>query len=284
MPQILRNTTREIVWTSQKSGRKIEDKISVFLTAETASVVGEILTTAAREKPTNAAEFLPENIFSATRYDLKNPRVAWRGLVILSAKNTDSASGNLIIQFSASLFEPYGISDAETFLSAIDSDILTARFDAEGEKTIAIAAIKDREKIKQSLSKEFNLKAPPENQFGAEIWKTADGSLSAAFIGDKLLLGDSPSVLLSLETKQSGQSFVKNANFQKFNESRAAAVTFGRDVDSAAKIVEVLGEAKNENRRAITSYLTETRIIEKGFERRTISEFGLIGEILEQIK
>jgi len=283
LPQILRNTTREIVWTTQKSQKGIEDKLSVSLNTESISVIKETLATA-QANQTSSAEFLPANLFGATRYNLKNPLIGWRSLLLLAAKNTDAISGKMIVQFSASLLEPYGIADVEAFLNEVDSTILTAKFDAEGEKSIAVVTVKDKEKIKQSLTKEINFKVPPENRFNAEIWQTENKVLSAAFVENKLILGDPESVLQSLQAKQNGQNFTKTPDFLKFNESRAVAVTFSEDMDSADKIVSVLSEAKDENKRATTSYVTETQITEKGFERKSVSEFGLIGTILEQIE
>jgi hypothetical protein len=281
LPQILQKTTREIVWSAQRTGGGIEDKLSISLTAETVSVVKETLATSAENK-TSSADFVPSSAFSVTRYNLKNPLIAWRSLLLVTAKNTDAMSGNLLIQFSGKLLESYGIAEAETFLSAIESDIITAQFDAEGEKSIVIATVKNAELVKKSLS-EINFKAPPEKQSNAEIWQSEDKTSSAAFIENKLILGDAETVLKCLEAKQNGQNFTKNARFQKFIESNAVAVTFARDLDSAEKIVEVLGDAKDENKKFITDYLTETRITEKGIERRSVSDFGLIGTILEQI-
>jgi hypothetical protein len=282
LPQILQKTTREIVWSAQKTGGGIEDKLSISLTAETVSVVKETLATSAENK-TNSVDFVPSNAFSVTRYNLKNPLIAWRSMLLVTAKNTDAMSGNLLIQFSGKLLESYGIAEAETFLSAIDSDIITAQFDAEGEKSIVIATVKNAESLKKSLS-EINFKAPPEKQSNAEIWQTEDKTTSAAFIENKLILGDTETILKCLEARQNGQNFTKSARFQKFAESNAVAVTFARDLDSAEKVVEVLGDAKDENKKTITDYLTETRITEKGIERRIVSDFGLIGTILEQFE
>ncbi|MDQ3714270.1 MAG: hypothetical protein M3388_18925, partial [Acidobacteriota bacterium] len=91
VPQILQNTTKEIVWTAKKTDRGIEDNFSVSLTAETSSVVKETLATSF-DSQTNSAEFLPSDFFSATRYNLKNPLIAWRSLLLLTAKNTDALS------------------------------------------------------------------------------------------------------------------------------------------------------------------------------------------------
>jgi hypothetical protein len=282
LPQILRNTTGEIVWTASRGEQGIEDDIFVSMNNETASVFKESLASNS-ETETIGAEFLPPEIFSATRYNLKNPLIAWRSLLLVTAKNTDALSGKFLVELSDGLLEPYGVANAETFLGAVDSEILTAQFDAEGEKSIVIVTIKDAEKLKKSISNEISFKVSPEKLESADIWYSEDRQLAAAFAENKLILGDAESVLKCLQAKRSGQNFTKNALFQKSKESKSAAFTFAKDKDSAKKIVEVLGNAR-ENRDAMTAYTTETRFTEKGIERKTVSAFGLLGTLLEQLE
>ncbi|MDQ2745933.1 MAG: hypothetical protein M3T96_01590, partial [Acidobacteriota bacterium] len=154
VPQILGNTTEEVIWTANRAERGgIEDKFSVKLKPETAAVVKEILD-ASDIQPTLTTDFLPPDVFSATVYNLKNPSLAWRGALLLTAKNTDASSGKILLGFAGKLLEPYAVGDAETFLSAIDAPVLTAQFDADGEKSVTMATIKDLEKLKSSISKE----------------------------------------------------------------------------------------------------------------------------------
>jgi hypothetical protein len=51
--------------------------------------------------------------------------------LLVASKQMDELSGRLLMGFSNSFFEPYGISDGETFLSAAGAEIVTARFDEE---------------------------------------------------------------------------------------------------------------------------------------------------------
>lgn len=279
LPQILQKTTREISWTATKTEHRIEDKIFVSLNTETASVFKETLV-AASQSSTTAADFLPADVKSITRYSLQNPQIAWRSLLLIMAKNTDALSGKILVNFSNSLLEPYTISDAETFLSAIDAEILTAKFDAEGEKSVVIVGVKDAENIKKSIA-EIDFKAQPEN---AGIWKSKDGDIAAVFVENKFIFGDFQSVSRCLQAKQSGNNFTKTANFQKFADSRAVAITFAQDTDSAEKIVGILADLKDENKKRTTFYLTETRFTDKGIERKTVSDFGLLGTILDQLE
>jgi hypothetical protein len=278
LPQVLRNSTREVFWTATKTEQGIEDKYSVSLMPETSVVVKETLIPAAQTQ-SNFAEFLPPDVSGATRYNLQNPQIAWRSLLLVAGKNTDAMSAKILIQFSGSLLEPYGVADAETFLSAVDSEIWTANFDAEGDKSVAIVGVKDVEKVKKSIA-EINFKTAPEKLENAEVWKSKDGEIAAAFTENKLILGDAESILKCLQAKQNGQNFTKNSAWKKFSESNAVAVTFGKD--ATEKTVEVLGERKNENLQMLTNFTTETRFNANGIERKTVSPFGLIGRILEQ--
>lgn len=280
LPQILRGSVREIFWTATRTEQGIEDKYLISLTPENTAVVKETLVPTSLT-PSNSAEFLPSELFSATRYNLQNPQIAWRSLLLVAGKNTDAASAKILIAFSGSLLEPYGVADAETFLSAVESEIWTASFDAESEKSAAIVRVKDAEAVKKSIA-EINFKVPGTKQDAAEIWKSEDGTNAAAFIENVLILGDTESVQKCLQAKLSGQNFTKNAAWQKFAETGAVAVTYGKD--TTEKVIDALSEKKAENAQLLTNYTTETRFNASGVERKTVSPFGLIGRILEQFE
>lgn len=279
-PQIFQQTFGEIVWTAEKTARGIEDKTTISTTNEAAAVFRETFKSAPPISPIDAAEFLPADVFSVTRYNLENPQTAWRSLLFVAAKRADERDAKILALASNGLLASYGVDDAETFLSAADSEILTARFDADGEKSVSIAAVKNASKIKKSIG-EINFQPQPEKRGNAEIWKSDDGELAAAFVGNKLILGDAESVFKCLDAKIGGRNFTGNQLFQKFNESRAVAVTVAKDADAAEKIVALLGEAKDENKKTAIVYLTETEFTETGVRRRSVSAFGLIGTILE---
>ena len=229
-----------------------------------------------------SAEFLPAEIFSATRYNLENPQIAWRSLLITAAKQLDETSAKILLAFSDSFFVSYGVSNGENFLSSVGSEIWTARFDAEGDKSAAIVKIKDAEKLKSSLVEDFDFKTSGEKNSGAEIFNAKTENISAAFIGENLIIGDSESVLKCLNAKISGQNFAKTGKFTEISGSNAVALTFSNDIDSAKETAKVLGNLKNENEQVFSTFITETRFVGRGFERKTVSDFGFIGTILKQ--
>jgi hypothetical protein len=283
LPQILQKSVREILWTARKTERGIEDKYLIKTSAEISSVFKEtLLPASAREF--QKAEFLPPALFSVTRYNLQNPQIAWRSVLLATANQTDAGSAKIILQFSDALFEPYGIERAETFLSAAGAEIITAKFDEEGEKSVVIADIKDAESLKKALTGEMDFKTPPEKQGNAEIWKSKDKLSAAAFVENKLILGETESVLSCLKARESGQNFKQTEAFQKISTSPAAAVSLTKDAETAGKIVEALGNPKEENKTSASFYTTETRFDATGFERKTVSDFGLLGMILESLE
>lgn len=282
LPQILQNTTQEIIWTANHVEGGIEDKYSVKLKPETNSALKEI-TESNADFPDDFKNFLPPDIFSATRYNLKNPLIAWRGSIALTAQNTDALSGKILTKFSDKLLEPYGIAQAEAFLEAVAAPIITVQFDADGEKSVTIATVKNLEKLKDSILKEIDFKSLPMKQTNAEIWFSEDKSLAAAVVENKIFLGDGESVLKCLAARQTANKTANNPAFQRFTANRSVAVTFGTDVDSAEKIGGVLGNPKTVNRKLATFYTTETRLTDTGFERVTVSDFGFIGTLLNNL-
>jgi hypothetical protein len=287
LAQILQKTVKEIVWTARRTGQGIEDRYLIKTGAEISSVLKETLLPAASSAAPEfqKVDFLPPDAFGVTRYNLQNPQIAWRSVLLTAANQTDAARAKIIMQLSGSLFEPYGVADAEAFLSAVGAEIITAKFDEEGEKSIVIVDVKDAEKLKKAVTSEINFKAPPEKQANADVWKSEDSLLAAAFAENKLILGETESVLNCLKAKESGRNFKQNAAFQKISNSPAVAASATRDAESGQKIVEILGNPKaEENKRFPSLYTTETRFDSGGFERRTISDFGLIGTILETLE
>ena len=283
MPVLVQKTAKEVVWTAQKTEKGIEDKIQIKTDSEISGVWKETLIGANNPKFA-AAHFIPNEFNSLTRYNLQNPQIAWRSLLLTSSKQLDAISGKLLGEASASFLEPYGVADAETFLSAIGNEIVVIRFDDEGDETVVIAEIKDIEKLKKSVSTEINFKSQPEKQGTAEIWKSEDKLFTAVFVENILILGETESILKCLQAKEKGQNFIQSEYFQRFTNNNSATISVGKDTETAKKIVEVLGNRKDENQTSSSFYQTETRFDGNGIERKTVSDFGLIGMIIEQFE
>ncbi|MBK7708144.1 MAG: hypothetical protein IPJ30_20940 [Acidobacteria bacterium] len=277
-PEFVRRSVKEVVWTATKTETGVEDRFTLTLNQETAGVFKETMKPATSEVA--LADLVPSEPFGATRYNLDNPQVAWRSLLLVAGRNTDATSGNIIVAFAGSLLEPYGVSDAETFLSAVGSEIWTASIDTDGDKSVAIVSVKDIEKVKRSIAG-IDFKLAPEMRENAEIRRSADGETAAILIDGKLVIGDPEAALKCLDARLTGQNFSKNTVFARFKGNNAPAVTFGKEATDRS--AALLGKKKEENLQFLTNYLTETRFNDRGLERRTTSPFGLVGRILEQL-
>ena len=279
LPEIFRNSVKELTWSATKSEKGIEDKVVITLDDESSRVFSQTIIPT-QPGAAQLTDLIPTAAASSTLYVIKDPQIAWRSLVLTAQKKTDDASGALIAAFSGSVFEPYGIEDPELFLSAVGPQLLTVKISAEGEDAAVIASIKDRIKVQSSLAKELNFAKPSDKVSGADVWKSEDGQVSAAFVDDRVIVGDADTVLKCLEAKQAGA----NSNLaQAFSSSDAVATTVGTETDPTAKVIELFSERKNENEAFASQYRTETRFNKNGIERRTVSDFGLLGWILAHL-
>ncbi len=282
LPQILQNTTEQVIWTARKTDAGIEDDFKFFLKPPLVSKIKENFV-AANENQADLAKFLPADFFSATRYRLKNPLAAWRNSVALVAENTDALSAKLLARFSGSMLEPYGIANAEQFLNQIKSEIIVARFDENGDQSVVVARVENIADLKKSLTAEIKFNAPSEKSGNVEIFFSEDKNSAAAFLENVLVLGNAEAVKKCLQARQNTESKLKNQRLEKFINSNSLVATFGKDADSADRIARVLTEKESEKMNLATFYLTETNFSEAKVERRSVSDFGLIGTILKQL-
>ncbi len=275
LPQILTNTTREITWTVEKTNKGIEDEIFIKTENETSKVLSETLVS----NTTNSNEilqFIPPETSSVTRYNPKNPQIAFRSLLLTTAKNSDAVNAKIISAFSNSLLASYGVADAEGFLSAVDSEIITVRLN--DEERFAVVKVKDFEKLKQTIVEEINFaKEPQAIGKNGKLWFADDKSLAVILIGDYFVIGDLESVSKSIENKNP----INFNLFTDFKNSKSVAVTLTKDLETTEKIVQILGKPKA-NQTSESYILTQTRFNKQGIEQKYISDFGFFGTIIEQ--
>lgn len=283
VPEILRNSVTEITWSSRRIGSgRVEDNYTISVDDETAKVFSQTIVPGDDQDP-DMSRFIPIEFVSTTRYNLKDARIAWRSTLLTARAKTDQVSGALLSAFSSFLFEPYGVEDAEAFLSAVGSSLQTVRFDAEGEDVAVTARVKDLEILKRAVAKELVLSKPPEKFENADLWRSADGELAAAIVENRIVLGEAKSVERCLTARNQGQNVATMTAAAWPGDSSAPAVTHGTESDAAATLITALAERKSENDPLIQSYTTETRFNQNGVERRTVSDFGLIGTIIERL-
>ena len=279
LPQLLRSSITEISWTATKTEQGIEDKYKIGMPPEVANVFNE--TMAAGDLPdTTLFKWLPADVPTATAYNLKNPQVAWRSILILTQKQTDPVTSKMIAALSDMVFEPYGIKNGETFFSA-GVHFVTANFSPDGDKPVVVAVTAHPGKIGESLSPD--LKSPTGKIDYDKINRSADGDLGAFFDEEFFVGGDAESVDRINQARPQGPDSGLNGALKFPFDPRSVAMTVGHDGLSVGKVTEILSAKKSDDAKAVSTYFTETRFTRSGMERRTVSDFGLIGSIIAQL-
>jgi hypothetical protein len=291
LPEIVRNSATEVMWTASKTENgRLADSYSVYLKPETAKVLSETIVPRT-EAGSELNQFFLRDVASTTRYNLKDPQIAWRSVLLTARTKTDEVSGSIVTIFSSSLFEPYGIEDPELFLSSVDGAMQTVAFGDNGDEVAVIARVKDLDKLKRSLAKELDLSKPmisthskPPHRF-ENIWRSEDGELAAALSmeRDMIIVGDAESVSRCTGYYHRIENLPAGFDRDALQSSTAAVVTAGRHSDPRASLVVFLAGRRDENVPLTQTYITETRFSQNGIERRTVSDFGLIGSIIEQL-
>ncbi|MEO6050566.1 MAG: hypothetical protein ABIP78_04450 [Pyrinomonadaceae bacterium] len=291
LPQLLRNLVTEISWTATKTEQGIEDKYIVSMPPEIANIFSETLGAlkesegVALQNHTMLAQ-LPEAVQIATRYNLKDPQIAWRSILLVGQKSMGNLDGRILSEFANLLFDPYSIRDPELFLGSIGNkpnisrNIITAKLDVQSDDSFVIAGRGDDDATRKSLFPGFK---PPAQiiEGGLNIW--TDEDTQVAFDQDMIKIGPKDDLQRFNGMRLGELKDVRGEGLRRLGTSKAPVATFGRDTTTPLSLVEMLAHEGNRDTKAVSTYYTETRFTKSGMERQTTSDFGLIGSIIAQL-
>jgi hypothetical protein len=269
MPQILRGSINEVIWTANKTENGIEDKLNLTLNNDVAAIFSETL---APSDTTDQAMLglVPNDADSVTQYNLRDPQIAWRSILLTVQKLTDPASGKIIAAFADSFFEPYGIKNGEGFLDTVSPGMVTVKYEDDDDVAV-IARPTDQKQFTAALDTE-TVKTP-----GAFIQISEPGLENVA------LTGNAETVAKCTQAHQNGKNLQKQPINIGSGDGVPAIRTFGLDRDTAALIAGVLNERRSDDVSPVSRYVVETRFNKTGMERKLTSEFGLISLIITML-
>ena len=267
VPKLIRGTITDVTWTMTKGELGIEDKYAIGMPPDIANVFTETMVATETTDPV-PLQFVPVGTRSVTQYNIKNPQVAWRSMLSTSKKLTDTLGVDAHQFISASTFWPYSIADGEAFLSAVGPGIVTVRNDEEETQAV----------ISRVNSKELPAKSYyPDVVHAAPVFIQTENSETV------VLQGDSEMTLVCQKAHQSGSNMKADTRFSGKSEGVPSARTLVRDEIVTSQIVDILSAKNADASKAVSTYFTETRFTKSGMERRTVSDFGLIGQIIAQL-
>jgi hypothetical protein len=295
IPQQLHGTVTDLTWSAARGEQGYEDTYKIGMPADIAATINDVF------KPENAEitsdlvytalANLPKNTAVVTRYNLKTPWLAWSSVKLIAQKNTDPRYASLISGSSRLIFEPYGISDPDAFFSSLNTEyvgkfqstnIVTAKLDPDGEESVTFLHHGDYVSMKTALSPD--LKPPKQiTESGPNIWSTDDQYLQVVFDAMFVKIGSRESLSKLGKINHAELNEIQSASFRQLAACQAPVATVTQDVDIARQIAELIANSSGKKNSSVSTSLTETTFTNDGIERKTTSDFGLIGLIIAQL-
>ncbi len=278
LPQLIRGTVKDISWAATRHAQGYEDRFTFGGTNETSMILSETFASTARIDA-EMFQFVPNTAVSVTLYNLDKPNIAWRSLLLTSQTKVDSFGAMMIGEFSNAFAEPYGVIDAELFLSGVGSNIVTLRTDPEGDMPALIALITNDEAVRRSLAPDLKPDNSISSSIGFEVLR--DGDTMTVFAGKFVITGDSEAVTAAILSR-SARTNLSSATVELFRPGNSASsLSFASG--QAALIADLFSEKRTDEPMIQTFAITETRFSRTGIERRTVSEFGFVGWLATQL-
>jgi len=284
LPQATRNAVKEIYWLSRIDKNGVEDRYRFILAPKIAELLGETLTPGSggfRE----IASMIPADVPSVTFYNVKDSRVGWRSILLAAKNSSDPLTATLLPVVAGSLFEPFGIKDAERFLAATRGPIATFRIDAEGERGAVTGLSGDVIAIRRSLAREIAAAKKSEALSGFTVLSSDENCFAFDRWG-RYAVGDCEAIDKAIKAITSGSNLASaNVSGQIGGQTGdpAAAITYSTRNINLSAMLFAAGNAEHEPQQVSERSITRTNFDRRGFIRITRSDFGIVGILLERI-
>jgi hypothetical protein len=300
IPQLASRILGSVAWSSTINGGALVDKYYLHLQNELASRLHTPLATSDADG-TRVGDLLPADTNQLTIYKNRDPEAAWRGLNAAISSQLEITIAPLVGRFLAESLQPFGIESPHDFLRAAGPEIATARLDSEGSALVLLAPVRDRETLQGLVRKRLGAGAKSQRVGEAEMLVAEDEERGAAsFTGDYLIIGGVEEVRRCLQERAASRTLGTVNAFQQVSRApdangAANVITYTNDYEPSRRFISFLGRqngvrksppdaaALQRSLAALPYALSETRLVEGGFEKTTRSAFGQFGSILVQL-
>lgn len=299
LPQMANKILGPAAWSARQTRGVVEDRYFFSLQNGVAARLREAL----KPSPTatlGASDLLPAGTHSISRYNQLDPAEGWRGLKRALSSQLDAMSSGVVSLFLDAALKPYGIDEPNNFLRAIGPEIVTARLDDSGESTVTIVEVRDEKTLRDFVAKRLGARPRTERIGDANMLVARDEERGAAsFVAGHLLMGAEANVRRCLDARAQAKSLAgadafKRASLLTVTAAPPNALTYTDDEETANALIAAVASqriarakppdaaAMDRALRQLPYYVTETRFIEGGLERTTLSSFGQFGTIVTQ--
>jgi hypothetical protein len=300
LPQLSNKLLGGAGWSARFTGGVVEDHYFLALQNGVAERLREPLAPG-EGSVVEASRLMPPETYRLTRYNYRDPAAAWKGLNAAISSQLDALGAVSVSILLKAALEPYGIEEPDGFLASIGSEMVTAGLDNAGSSTLTVVVVKDEKALRGFVSKRLGARPRTEKIGEADLLISRDEERGAAsFVGGHLLMGSEANVRRCLEARAQGQTLDRSAPFQQSlrgasgNTAPASVITFTDDAASARTFITAIASQpaartrafnQEEAERALDQLaysVSETNLIEGGFEKRTRSAFGQFGTLVSQ--
>jgi hypothetical protein len=286
-------------WSARFAGGAVEDRYFLALQNGVDASL-RVPFSSSPDATMKESELLPSETYSFSRYNYRDPAAAWRGLNAALSSQVGALESAVITGVLNQALKPYGIEEPQIFLRAIGPEIVTARLDDSGSSTVTIVEVRDEKALRDFVTKRLGANARQERQGEMLMQVSRDEERGAAsFIAGHLLMGSAVSVQRCLASRMQNRTLANADNFRRAAplmtaEEPASVVTYTEDETPARSFIKVLSSQWNSRERSIDSpamnqalgqlayAVSETRLVQGGFEKRTRSSFGQLGTLATQ--
>lgn len=289
LPQLLRNLITDVSWTATRTEQGIEDSWSIAMPPDIAGVLAETMSPNS-EPDWSLLDNLNEFVPSVTIYNLKDPNIAWRSLLLVAQEKSDPVVSRIIPLVAESVFEPYGIKDAEEFFGSVGTTLVTAGEPDSSDDRILVASIRDEAKLRKSLTATLRRTEIIFGNRRKEIWKAENEGLAAEIKKGSIMIGATEMVLKTLNGngdpggKPNEFAATRSREFQNriAAGARSSSITKTIDRETVMRLANVLAPSKTTEEKIISTTFVENSFNRNGLNRLTVSDFGFIGWIITQ--
>ncbi len=281
-------------WTSRAYLTGIEDRYLITLQP---SIVARLKPNFGSTSgiPSRMERVLPDDFYSVTSYRFANPVATWQSLKTGISSQVDALSTIVFSSLLKSALVSYGIDDPETFLGAVNGELLTLRLDGNGQRSLLIAGVRDRATLRALMAKKMPVNRRSDRANQAETFEDSTGEFAAGFINDLIVIGSPAEVQRYIEPTKTNPTALNAEKLQRMtffvsSSGSANIVTYTNDGDRVRSFVSAIIAASGARPAAAERFeeavaglpysITETTLSDRGVERITRSPLGQFSTVL----
>jgi len=287
------NLIEGFAWTSRFTDGRAEDRCFLQLSE---GVADKLRGSAVPEDrvPANEIAFVPPDAYSVSVYHFRDVERLWRDVNAVVSSHADVVGAIVARPLLRSLFPPYGINDADTFVSAVGTRLATIRLE-DTSPSVLVAGAFDRASLRKLAQQRLGPNAKTETVGDSELMLSSSDNFAASFADDHFLTGPGDALRRCLQSRAQSQSLASVDSFRRSqllidNSLPIIALTFTDDRRPAISFVELFSPSERsafstnassieQASRSLPYAVSVTMLKENGFEWTSRSAFGVFGSL-----